>query len=162
MVTAIYPGTFDPPTYGHLDVIKRAAAVFDKVIVGVAEDTKKDVLFTAEERVELIHRMVTDLCNDTITVTSFSGLVVDFAFESGASIILRGLRTFSDFEYEFQMALANRKLLDKIETVFIIPTEQYALASSSVVREIVSLGGDAGSFVPDFIEQGLKHKLGKA
>ncbi len=162
MVTAIYPGTFDPPTYGHLDVIKRAAAVFDRIIVGVAVNTKKETLFTAEERVALINRMITDLSNDNITVSSFSGLVVDFACESGAFIILRGLRTFSDFEYEFQMALANRKLLDKIETVFIIPTEQYALASSSVVREIVSLGGDAGSFIPHFIEQGLKHKLGKA
>ena len=157
MRRAIYPGSFDPITNGHLDVIERAAKLFDQVIVAVAVNDQKQSLFTAEERVCLIEEGVKDLPN--VTVASFSGLLVEFARRQSANAVVRGLRAVSDFEFEFQMALMNRKLDEQIETIFLMPAEQYTYLSSRIVKEVSRFGGNIQPFVPECVEKALELKL---
>jgi len=157
MRRAIYPGSFDPITSGHLDVIERAARIFDEVIVAVATNSQKTSLFTKEERVGLIEDVTAD--NDRIRVTSFEGLLVDFATKQKAVALIRGLRAISDFEFEFQMALMNRKLQPEIETMFLTPREEYTYVSSSITKEIARLGGDISSLVPESVAKALLEKL---
>lgn len=155
---AIYPGTFDPITNGHADLIQRARRRFDRVIVAVAGSTGKSTCFTLEERVSLARTAVSKL--DHVEVTGFDGLLVKFAEEQGAGVILRGLRAVSDFEYEFQLASMNRKLAPGVETMFLTPDEGYSFISSSLVREIASLGGDVRSFVHPAVQEALKERFG--
>ncbi len=154
---AIYPGTFDPLTLGHVDVVHRAARLFDRLILGVAVSARKGTLFSIAERMAMARRLADTLPN--VEAVEFNGLLVDFARGLGARMIIRGLRAFSDFEYEFQMALTNRKLAPEVEVLFMMPRESYSYISSSVVREIASLGGDTGKFVPDFVQEALKKKF---
>ena len=154
---AIYPGTFDPVTYGHLDVIKRAAALYDKVFIAVAQSDEKSPLFSVEERVAMITEAVAGIAN--VEVEAFEGLVVDYAVKKSAKVVVRGLRMISDFEYEFQMALTNRKLNLDIETVFMMPNESYSYLSSKLIKEIALLGADVSEFVPGNVEKKLKEKL---
>ncbi len=156
MKRAIYPGTFDPFTNGHLDIVQRATALFDKIIVTIAKNSSKDPLFTTEERIDMIRESTAYL--QSVQVDSFEGLLVNYAKQKNASVVIRGLRMISDFEYEFQMALMNRKIADDIETVFLMPDERYTYLSSSIVREIAQLGGDCSPFVPLHIEKRLKEK----
>lgn len=144
--TAIYPGTFDPLTYGHLDVLKRASKLFDEVIISVAKDSSKSALLSLDERTGIIEDVIKGI--DNCRVESFDGLLVNFAKEKNANVIVRGLRAISDFEYEFQMALTNRKIAENIETVFLMPGEKYSFISSTLVREIAKYGGDVNDFVP--------------
>ncbi len=144
-LTAIYPGTFDPITNGHSDIIIRAVKMFDKVIVAIASSTSKATTFNTEERVELANKALAGV--DNIEIYGFTGLVTQYATECQASVIVRGLRAVSDFEYEFQMASMNRQLVNDIETVFLTPAEHLSYISSSLVREIASLGGDVSKFV---------------
>ncbi len=153
---AIYPGTFDPITNGHIDVIERASKLFDKVIVTVAKNVAKTPLFTVEERIKMIKEAVKRF--DNVEVDSFDGLLVDYARMKNAVAIIRGLRAVSDFEYEFQMALMNRKICD-ITTVFLVPHEKYTYLNSTIVREIASFGGDVSNFVPKIVEKMLKEKF---
>lgn len=146
MKKAIYPGSFDPVTHGHLDVIQRAARLCDSIVIAVAFNQEKACLFDVEERIALIKEATRNEPKVT-SVTSFEGLLVDFAREEGASAIVRGLRAISDFEFEFQMALMNRKLAPEFETIFLMPTEEYTYLSSRIVREIARLQGDVTSFV---------------
>ncbi len=155
---AIYPGTFDPVTYGHIDLIKRAQEIFSEVIVAVAHNPHKKPIFTAKERVEMLKEATKGLKG--IEVTEFNGLVVDYAHEHNAKVLIRGLRMISDFEYEFQMALTNRKLSADVETIFLMPHESYSYLSSKLLKEAASLGANLSSFVPDFVEKALKDKLG--
>jgi len=157
MTTAIYPGSFDPITNGHVDIAYRAAKLFDKLIIAVAEKKSAKQLFTLEERVVLIEDVFSN--NNNIEVVPFKNLVTDLAREKSANIIVRGVRTVSDFDYEFKMAVMNKKLHEDIETVFFNSTENFSYISSSLVREIVELGGDASSFVPKPIELILKEKF---
>jgi pantetheine-phosphate adenylyltransferase len=159
MKTAIYPGTFDPITNGHLDIIERAAQLFDKVIVTVAVNSSKTPMFTGEERVELIRSILAKerLKNDS--VERFNGLLVSFAKKKHAIAIIRGLRAISDFEYEFQMALMNRKQSNEIATVFLMPHEKYTYLNSSIVREIARLDGNFKDFVHPVVHRALKKKL---
>ncbi len=157
MKTAIYPGTFDPVTNGHVDVAKRAAELFDKVIVCVAVNTLKSPLFTGPERVEMIRESLSDTKN--IEVEEFTGLLVDFARKKNAEAIVRGLRAVSDFEYEFQMALTNRKLCADVDTIFLMPHENYTYLNSTIVREIARFGGDVSEFVPDHVKKQLIAKF---
>ena len=154
---AVYPGSFDPITYGHMDIIKRAARVYPEVIVAVLNNSQKTYLFSLEERVELIRQIVNTDTN--IRVESFSGLLVDFAKQHEADIIVRGLRMVSDFEYEMQISLLNRQLLQELETVFFVATGKYGYLSSSLVREVAMHGGDLHSFVPEPVELALKDKF---
>ncbi|MDI9501702.1 MAG: pantetheine-phosphate adenylyltransferase [Tissierellia bacterium] len=154
---AVYPGSFDPITYGHMDIIKRAARVYPEVIVAVLNNSQKTYLFSLEERVELIRQIVNTDTN--IRVESFSGLLVDFAKQHEADIIVRGLRMVSDFEYEMQISLLNRQLLPELETVFFVATGKYGYLSSSLVREVAMHGGDLHSFVPEPVELALKDKF---
>lgn len=154
---AIYPGTFDPVTNGHVDVAKRAAELFDRVIVCVAVNTTKAPLFTGTERVEMIRESVKDIRN--IEVEQFNGLLVDYAMAKNARAIVRGLRAVSDFEYEFQMALTNRKLCAEIDTIFLMPHENYTYLNSTIVREIARFGGDVGEFVPQHVRKLLTSKF---
>ena len=154
---AIYPGTFDPITYGHIDLIKRASRIFSEVIIAVARDPQKKPLFTIGERVEFLKKVTSDIPG--IIVDDFEGLVVDYAHRKGVNVLIRGLRMISDFEYEFQMALTNRKLAADIETIFLMPQEGYSYLSSKLLKEAVSLGADISCFVPDFVYQALKDKL---
>ncbi len=156
MKTAVYPGTFDPITNGHIDIIKRALNIFDKVIIAISVDSPKKPLFTVEERIKMISEAVKDI--QSIEIDSFSGLLVDYAKKTNAIAIIRGLRAVSDFEYEFQMALMNRRLNEKIETVFLMPNEKFTYLNSSIVREVVSLGGDISEFVPENVKNELKKK----
>ncbi len=149
MTKALYPGTFDPVTNGHLDLVHRALRLFDEVIVAVGTAREKDPMFTVEERIEMIREATAEL--DGITVESFSGLLVDEVRRSGATSILRGLRAVSDFEYEFQMALMNRHLAPEVETVFLMPNKNYSYLDSTVVKEVALLGGDASGFVPPVV-----------
>ena len=153
----IYPGTFDPVTYGHIDLIRRALKLFDAVRVAVAANPGKLPLFSVEERVALIRQAVRGL--GRVTVEGFDGLVVDYARAHGARVVLRGLRMLSDFEVEFQMALTNRKLDTRVETLFLMPSEEYAYLSSKLIKEAVSLGADVRAFVPPFVAQRLKRAL---
>ncbi len=144
--TAIYPGTFDPLTYGHLDVLKRASKLFDEVIISVAKDSSKNAILSLDERISIIEEVIKGI--DNCRVESFDGLLVNYAKEKNANVIVRGLRAISDFEYEFQMALTNRKIAENIETVFLMPGEKYSFISSTLVREIAKYGGDVNDFVP--------------
>ncbi|MBI1808022.1 MAG: pantetheine-phosphate adenylyltransferase [Ignavibacteria bacterium] len=157
MKIALYPGTFDPITYGHIDVIERAREIFDKVIVTVAHNTSKQPMFTDEERVKMIREVVRKFNN--VEVKCFGGLLVTFARKNHATAIVRGLRAVSDFEYEFQMALTNRKLADTITTVFLMPHEKYTYLNSSIVREIATFGGDISEFVPPSVRRHLMKKF---
>ncbi|MFI5250814.1 MAG: pantetheine-phosphate adenylyltransferase [Bacteroidota bacterium] len=156
MRIAIYPGTFDPITYGHIDVVKRASEIFDNVIVAVATNSSKQPLFTTEERIKLITNVVKKFPN--VSVDSFQGLLVDYGKKKKAIAIVRGLRAVSDFEYEFQMALTNRKLDGDITTVFLMPHERYTYLNSTIVREIALFGGDISGFVPRVIQKALQKK----
>ncbi|MGR8930837.1 MAG: pantetheine-phosphate adenylyltransferase [Gammaproteobacteria bacterium] len=156
-ITAIYPGTFDPITNGHLDLIARASRLFDKVIVAVAESRGKQPLFSMYERVRMIENVANGFCN--VDVIGFENLLVDCAKQYGATVIVRGLRAVSDFEYEFQLAGMNRRLAGDIETVFLTPAEQYEFISSSMIREIAKLNGDVSSFVPDTVRHQLINKF---
>ena len=157
--TAIYPGTFDPVTYGHIDVLQRAAKIFDHVIISVAESSSKKTLFTADERTKMILAASRGLKNVSIDI--FEGLLVKFAEKKKAHAIIRGLRAISDFEYEFQMALTNRKISKKVETVFLMPNEKYSYISSTLVKEIAAYSGDLKSFVPAYVAKELKKKFRK-
>ena len=159
MSTAVYPGSFDPITNGHIDVIKRGASVFDKVIVAVADNPAKQALFTKEERVEMIRECSKPYRN--VDVDAFDGLVVDYVHRKKAGVILRGIRTISDFEYEYQMALTNRTFAGDIETVFVMTHEEYSFVSSRLIKEAVSMGGDVSSFVPKDVEKRLKARFKK-
>jgi pantetheine-phosphate adenylyltransferase len=157
MKVAIYPGTFDPITNGHIDVLERAIEIFDRVIVTVARNSAKSPMFSDDERVEMIKRVVKKYGRN-VEVDSFSGLLVDYARSKRAVAIVRGLRAISDFEYEFQMALMNRKLSEGISTVYLMPHERYTYLNSSIVREIAALGGDITSFVPRYVARRLLQK----
>ena len=157
MRTVIYPGSFDPLTNGHMDVIKRATKLFDRVIVAVAESSSKKPFFTLAERKRMLAGVVKDIPN--VTATSFPGLLVDFAAKKKACAIIRGLRVVSDFEFEFQMALMNRRLKERIETVFMMPRGKYIYLSSSLVKEVARLGGEVSTFVPDPVQRALWKKL---
>ena len=152
-ITAVYPGTFDPITNGHFDLIERAARFYDCLVIAVADNQNKRSLFTLEQRVELAKEVTKDLQN--VKVVGFSGLLVDFVREINGHVLLRGLRAVSDFEYEFQLASMNRKLAPEIETMFMTPAEQYAFISSSLVREISRLGGDVSDFVHPVVGKAL-------
>ncbi len=156
-ITAIYPGTFDPVTNGHLDLIARASKLYGRLIVGVAVNIKKNPLFTLEERIALIESVIGDYPNTE--VMGFNNLLVEFAQEHQAKVILRGLRTVSDFEYEFQLARVNRRLSSKLETIFLMPAEYDEFISSTMTREIARLKGDISSFVPPIVEQSLIEKF---
>ncbi|MDP2247778.1 MAG: pantetheine-phosphate adenylyltransferase [Nitrosomonadales bacterium] len=155
--TAIYPGTFDPITLGHEDVVRRAARLFDDVIVGVAQSQSKRPLFSLEERVALAAEVLADCPN--VRVVGFSGLLMEFARKEGAQVVIRGLRAVSDFEYEFQLAGMNRHLYPEVETLFLTPSEQYMFISASLVREIAILGGDISKFVPSIVDVAIQQKL---
>ena len=157
MRTVIYPGSFDPLTNGHLDVIKRATKLFDRVIVAVAESSDKTPFFTLAERKRMLVKVVKDIPN--VTAMSFPGLLVDFAAKEKVCAIIRGLRVVSDFEFEFQMALMNRRLKERIETVFMMPRGKYIYLSSSLVKEVARLGGEVSAFVPETVDQALRKKL---
>ena len=161
MRKAIYPGSFDPITNGHLDLLQRASRLFDEVVVGVARANQKSSLFTIEERVTLIRETLHEHGLDNIRVTPFDGLLVSFAQEEKADAVLRGLRAISDFEFEFQMALMNRKLDPLIETLFLMPREELTYISSRIVKEIARLGGDITHFVPHNVATALHDKLAK-
>ena len=157
-ITAIYPGTFDPITNGHADLLQRALKRFDRVIIAVAGSTGKSTCFSLEERVALAKTALAQL--DHVEIVGFSGLLVKFAQDQGAGVILRGLRAVSDFEYEFQLASMNRKLAPDVETMFLTPDEGYTFISSSLVREIASLGCDVGPFVHSAVQAALKERFG--
>lgn len=153
---AVYAGTFDPLTYGHLDLIERSAEIFDRIILAVAEGPPKDTLFETAERVEMITSVVAGLKN--VKVLSFNGLLIDFARQQGVSVLIRGIRAYSDFEYEFQMALTNRKLAPEMQTLFMMPNESHSYVSSSTVKEVARLCGDIKDFVPPVVARALKSK----
>ncbi len=155
---AIYPGSFDPITYGHIDIIKRATKVFDKVVVAVAHASGKDPLFSVEERKSFIEQVEWD-SGTNIEVDDFQGLLVDYVLRKKGNVVVRGLRALSDFEYEFQMALINRKLSEEVETMFLMAGETYSYLSSRTMKEIISLRGSAAAFVPKHVEEALKKKL---
>lgn len=157
-ITAVYPGTFDPVTNGHSDLIQRASKLFDHVIVGVAENPGKGATFSLEERVEMTREALSGIAN--IEVRGFNCLLVDFVEKNGASVILRGLRAVSDFEYEFQLAGMNRRLAPEVETLFLTPAEQYAYISSSLVKEIAAHGGDISAFVHTKVMAALSDRIG--
>lgn len=155
---AVYPGTFDPITLGHEDIVRRAADLFDEVIVAVAGSTNKKTLFTLDERVALAKNVFENA--DNIRVVGFSGLLMQFVQDQGAKMVIRGLRAASDFEYEFQLAGMNRKLYPQFETLFLTPSEQFMFISSSLVREVATLGGDVHAFVSPQVEDAINEKLG--
>ena len=157
MVRAVFPGTFDPIHYGHIDIATRAARLFDEVVVAVYDRPLKSLLFSPEERIDLVTETLQDL--EKIRVVSYSGMTVDFCRKIGAQVIVRGLRVFSDFEFEFRMALANKRLAPDIESVAFITDEEQSFLSSSTVREIASLHGDVSSMVPAHVNLALKNKL---
>jgi pantetheine-phosphate adenylyltransferase len=159
MRKVLYPGTFDPITYGHIDIIQRACDLFDEIVVTVAINPTKTPLFTVQERIEFIIESVKEY--PQVSVDSFNGLVVDHAKNVGAIGIIRGLRAMSDFEYEFQMALMNRKLAKNINTVFLMPHEKYTYLNSSIIRNLASLNSDVSDFVPEIVLKALKKKFQK-
>jgi pantetheine-phosphate adenylyltransferase len=154
---AIYAGTFDPITMGHLDVVERAAKIFPELIVAVTAMTGKNTLFSQDERFDLVKKSVAKLPN--VKVTLFDGLLVEYARKQGVGVLIRGLRAFSDFEYEFQMALTNRRLAPDIETLFLMPKQDYSFLSSTNVKQVASLGGNVNEFVPAAVAAALKQKL---
>ena len=154
---AVYPGTFDPVTYGHIDLIKRAAKIFDRVIVAVAHNKSKGVFFSVAERVSMLEDAVRGIKN--VEIDDFDGLVVNYVKGRGSHVMIRGLRMLSDFEYEFQMALTNRKLADNIETIFMMPHQDYSYVSSKLIKEAAMLGADVSNFLPRKAEMALKEKI---
>ncbi len=159
MTRIVYPGTFDPITNGHLDVVTRALHMFDEVVLAIAADSTKKPLFSLEERKELAAAALTPSFGKQVRVVTFQGLLIDFTREQGARAILRGLRAISDFEFEFQMALMNRKLCDEIETIFLMPKDSYSYLSSTIIKEVGRLGGDISAFVPPLIEAAMRRKF---
>lgn len=157
MRTVIYPGSFDPLTNGHLDVLQRATKLFDRVVIAIARNDGKQPLFTLEERLGLVRESVRGLPN--VEADTFDGLLVDYVQRRSAQAVLRGLRAVSDFEFEFQLALMNRKLNDNFETIFMMPKDTYTFLSSRIVKEIARLGGDVSAFVPDHVRAALTAKL---
>lgn len=157
---AVYPGSFDPFHVGHVAIVERAGQIFGRVVVGILENTSKNSLFTVQERLEIMREYYAD--NDAVDVCSFSGLLVNFLDEIGASIVLRGMRAVSDFEYEFQMAQMNRRLAPNVETVFLTPKEEYTYLSSRLVREVAALGGDVTGLVPEPVKHRLEERFRKA
>jgi pantetheine-phosphate adenylyltransferase len=157
--TVIYPGSFDPLTNGHLDIIQRAARLFDSVIVAVANNEEKKPLFTLKDRMHLVEQAIEGMPN--VRVDSFNGLLVDYVENCGGQAVIRGLRAISDFEFEFQLALMNRKLNERVETIFMMPKETYTFLSSRIIKEIARLGGDVKAFVPAHVEAALKRKLAR-
>jgi len=156
-VTAIYPGSFDPPTNGHLDLIERGSKIFDELVVAILRNPDKDPLFSVGERRRMLEALTAEFHN--VRVDTFDGLTVDYAAKMKASAVLRGIRALSDYEYELQMALMNRKLQPNLETVFMMPAEQYSYLSSRLVREVAKLGGSIADLVPQMVEQRLREKL---
>lgn len=154
---AIYPGTFDPLTLGHVDLIKRAARLFGRIIIAVSAKPRKATLFTADERLAMARRLCAQI--NKVEAEIFDGLLVDYVRKKGADVIIRGLRAFSDFEYEFQMALTNRQIAPDIETLFMMTKESYSFLSSSMVREVAAVGGDTSKFVPDFVQKELRKRI---
>jgi pantetheine-phosphate adenylyltransferase len=159
MLKVVYPGTFDPFTRGHEDLVRRAAKLFDRVVVGIADSESKRPAFTAAERVAMTREVTANVAN--VDVVPFSGLLMEFVHEQGARIVLRGLRAVSDFEYEFQMAGMNRNLYPEVETLFLTPSEQYMFVSATIVREIAKFGGDVSQFVHPHVQQKLRDKYRK-
>ncbi len=153
----VYPGTFDPITKGHLDLIERGLSVFDKVLIAVAENPKKKPLFSIDERVKLVKKVVDSF--DKVEVWAFSGLLTDFCDQRGVQVILRGLRAISDFEYELQMSQINRTINENVETVFMMPSEEYNFISSGIIKEVSELGGDVTGLVPAQVAEALKKKF---
>lgn len=154
---AVYPGTFDPVTYGHIDIIKRASRIYDEVVVAVAANASKGPLFNAKERVSMLKQATKGLPG--VKVDTFDQLMVDYVQSKKINVVIRGLRMISDFEYEFQMALTNRKLNNNIEIIFMMPNESYSFVSSKLIKEVAKLGADLSEFVPDFVEKKLKKAL---
>lgn len=157
MSTAVYPGSFDPVTFGHLDVIKRASSSFEHVVVGVLNNSAKSPLFSVEERVKMLEKVTESLPN--VKIESFSGLSVNFAREQGAAVILRGLRAITDFEFELQMAQTNRVLAPDVDTVFMTTSLEYAYLSSTTVKEVAAFGGDINKFVPALVAEAIQIKM---
>jgi pantetheine-phosphate adenylyltransferase len=158
-VTALYPGTFDPPTNGHVDLIQRGAKLFDHLTVAILNNREKNPLFTVEERVEMLKEVTGTLSN--VSIATFEGLMVEFARRQGASAVLRGIRAISDYEYEFQMALMNRRLAPEIETVFLQPAGRYSFVSSRMLKEVFSFGGDVTGLVPPNVLKRLRGRINK-
>ena len=158
-VSAMYPGTFDPVTIGHEDLVRRGSRIFDKIVVAVAANPGKEPMFSLDERVHLVREVLSDL--DNVEVTGYTGLTIEFAQTNELEVIVRGLRAVSDFEYEFQLANMNRELTDDVETVYLTPTAQYNFISSSLVREVCSLGGDISKFVSPVVKDALLERLGR-
>ena len=156
-IRAMYPGTFDPFTNGHNDLVRRASKIFDKVVVAIAANPGKAPLFPLEQRIDLARRVLHDLPN--VEVTGYTGLTVEFAAQNGLNVMMRGLRAVSDFEFEFQLATISRHLSDKVETVFLTPTESFNFISSTLIREIASLGGDVSEFVHPVVADALKARF---
>jgi pantetheine-phosphate adenylyltransferase len=156
-VTALYPGTFDPPTNGHIDLIQRGAQIFDQLTVGILVNPVKNPLFTVEERLEMLEEVTGPFGN--VTVATFDGLMVEFARRLGASAVLRGIRAISDYEHEFQMALMNRRLAPEVETVFLQPAGRYSFVSSRMVKEVFSFGGDVSGLVPPNVLKRLRERI---
>jgi len=157
MRTVIYPGSFDPITNGHLDLIQRATKLFDRVIVAIARNDSKQPLFTQQQRVEMVGKAIQDI--PRVEADSFDGLLINYVERRGAQAVIRGLRAVSDFEFEFQLALMNRKLNERIETIFMMPKDTYTFLSSRMVKEIAALGGDVSAFVPTHVKALLAEKL---
>ena len=157
MLTVVYPGTFDPFTRGHEDLVRRAARLFDRVVVGIADSESKRPFFTAAERIEMTREVLAQFPN--VEVIGFSGLLMDFVLAQNARVVMRGLRAVSDFEYEFQMAGMNRNLYPDVETLFLTPAEQYTFISSTIVREIAKFGGNVSGFVAPLVEQRMRAKV---
>jgi pantetheine-phosphate adenylyltransferase len=157
MPTALYPGTFDPPTFGHIDIATRAATIFTRVIAVVAENPVKERLFSGAERFEMVRESLKNIAN--IEVVRYDGLIVNCMREYGASVIIRGLRAMSDFDYEFQMAFTNRNMNAEAETVFLMPSAEYTYLNSSMVKQLIKHGGDIRSFVPEFVRRKLIQKI---
>lgn len=160
-VSAMYPGTFDPITLGHEDFVRRAAKLYDKVVVAVAANTgSKTTMFSFDERVNLAQQVLADI--DNVEVAGYEGLTIDFALDNGLAVIVRGLRAVSDFEYEFQLASMNRHLTEDVETAFLTPTDKFTFISSTLVREVATLGGDVSEFVSPFVREALLRKVGRS